>query len=303
MTRNERFPNLFMVGAPKCGTSSMVYWLGQHPDIFTPVWKEPGYFGADLTTRTERQSKASYLELFANWNSERYGLDATTLYLSSRSAALEIRDCSPAAVILVMVRNPIDAVYSMYLQNRFNGVEPLPSFERSLGAEADRAKQGSPPARGHLERLLYSKLYSYTDNISHYQWVFGTERVRVIVFDDIVKDPRATLDDTFQFLGVDASVTLSLNAQNTAKRAIFPWLSHFASGPPRWMGQFAQSFLSREARFRIRKAVLRFNARAAESPPMQPETRKLLIERFSPEIARLSNLLGRDLSHWVKEPA
>ena len=47
-------PDFFIVGAPKCGTTSLYYYLRQHPQIFMPDYKEPHYFGKDLNKRSDK---------------------------------------------------------------------------------------------------------------------------------------------------------------------------------------------------------------------------------------------------------
>ena len=51
MGNNLKKPNLFIIGAPKCGTTFLYYYLRQHPDIFFPSFKEPHFFGSDLNRK------------------------------------------------------------------------------------------------------------------------------------------------------------------------------------------------------------------------------------------------------------
>ena len=86
-------PNLFIVGAPKCGTTSMFSYLQQHPDIFMSNNKEPHYFGSDLTRigNLYNFTENEYLKLFLNANNEKIIGEASTHYLYSKTAPKEIK--------------------------------------------------------------------------------------------------------------------------------------------------------------------------------------------------------------------
>jgi len=298
----KRYPNLFLVGAPKCGTTSMAYYLGQHPDIFAPVWKEPMFFGVDFTRHNTSRSETDYLSLFEKWQNERYALDASTNYFYSRTAAKEIFDSAPEARILIMVRNPINATYSMFFENRFGGVEPIARFEDALAAEEERTKRGCPPARGSLEQLLYSRIYAYTSNIYRYRSIFGPKRVTVLVLDDFKRDARKEFIKVSDMLGLDGSCanTIDFSIKNAAKGALSRRLGVFAASPPGWAGRLTGRFLSKAQRLKIRNMIAQINTIPSDNPPMNPETRRLLAQKFAPEVERLSALLDRDLTHWLQ---
>lgn len=300
MQQAKGFPNLFLVGAPKCGTTSMAFYLGQHPEVFVPSLKEPTYFGRDLTFFGTRQTEEDYLALFQDWGPERYALDASTAYLCSRSAPIEIRNCATAPRILVMVRNPVEAAYSQYFQNVFDGAEFLNTFEDSFLAQDKRSSGELMPLRGTVERLLYSHVYQYSSHIRRYRDAFGPERVHVIVFDDFIADIRVCLDEVAQFLELEPFEAIRLEVKNPAKKALSPGLNRLTARPPQWMRALARTFFSRNERLKLRNAVRRLNTVPAKNPPMSPETRRILMRHFAPEVEKLSALLARDLTHWVK---
>ena len=63
-----KIPNLFIIGSPKCGTTSLANWLNNHPQIFMSKRKEPEYFCDDLIITKYRINKSSYMKLFASSN-------------------------------------------------------------------------------------------------------------------------------------------------------------------------------------------------------------------------------------------
>jgi len=99
-------PNFFIVGAPKCGTTSMTEYLKQHPDIFIPEEKEPHYFGSDLEYPRITKTEAQYLRLFSEAQDERRLGEASVWYLFSQRAAQEIYEFNPLSRIIIMLRTP-----------------------------------------------------------------------------------------------------------------------------------------------------------------------------------------------------
>ncbi len=295
-----RYPNLYLVGAPKCGTTSMAYYLGQHPEIFAPLLKEPTFFGSDLMTRAQRITKENYLQLYDEWATERYALDATTSYLASKAAPGDIFECAPEAKILVMVRNPVEAAYSLYWQNRFDMVEDLPTFEQSLKAEMDRANSGEIPQISNLDRKLYSRVFSFTSNIQNYLKMFSPENVRVIVLDDLRKDSNNCLHNVCDFLEISKQIDFSMERKNPSKRPISSLVARFSINPPHILKTAIRAVFPYKSRLATRNAVIRANTREEPYPPMRTETRRELVARFSPEVDRLSVLLKRDFSYWLR---
>jgi Sulfotransferase domain len=301
MKKDVRFPNLYLAGAPKCGTTSLAHWLGQHPDIFVPIVKEPVIFATDLTSASPRDPAAGAREHFESWETEPFALDSTTHYFFSEAAPREIADACSDARVYMLVRNPADAVHSMYNQLRFNGAERLGTLEESLDAEAERASSLRPIRFGFPENLLYSKIYAYSQNIPRFEAALGPSSVRVILFDDLVADPSAVTSSIFAELGIDPAVQrIEFSAKNKAKRSRIRWIHELAAYPPSWAGAISRPFLSKRVRMRVREWMKRANIVSHENPTLTRETRLRLIEQFRPEVEWLSGYLGRDLSGWTK---
>ena len=129
-----RRPNLFIVGAGKSGTTALYEYLNQHPAIFMSPVKEPHYFASDFyvkqstSTFSRFTDEHAYLRLFENAADEVWLGEASPSYLPSTVAASEIYKFNPASRIIIMLRNPIEAIYAAYHQFRFGLTEPLPTF-------------------------------------------------------------------------------------------------------------------------------------------------------------------------------
>src|SRR5215469_17477012 len=105
-------PSIFIVGAPKCGTTALYTYLKAHPDVFMSPLKEPQFFAEDLLgNRRNVCNWESYLALFAATGRRRAG-EASAVYLGSPSAATKIKHFSPAAQIVIMLRNPVEVMHA-----------------------------------------------------------------------------------------------------------------------------------------------------------------------------------------------
>ncbi len=121
-------PNLFIVGAPKCGTTAWYDYLRGHPDIFFPDVKEPSHFLTDFSAWPQVSDRAEYLRLFDESGDGRIIGEASPHYLYSDEAALNIREFNPDAKIIILVRDRADYLQSLYNEHLFNGVETIKDF-------------------------------------------------------------------------------------------------------------------------------------------------------------------------------
>src|SRR5580704_4939990 len=110
-------PDCFLVGAPKCGTTAMADYLAGHPDVFMAK-KEMHVFGADLhfASHFYRRNLGAYLQEFSRRTTQGVAGEASVWYLLSGQAAAEIKAFNPEARIVIMLREPVEVLYSLYYQ-------------------------------------------------------------------------------------------------------------------------------------------------------------------------------------------
>src|SRR5712691_4850030 len=184
-----RRPNFFIVGAPKCGTSALFAYLNQHPQVFMAHLKELHFFGTDVRYPA-RPTLDQYLLHFAKAREELRVGEASTSYLFSQSAAQEIRAFNPAARIVIMLRNPVDMMYSLHSEMLYWLNEDIEDFEAALEAEEKRKQGLLWPRRVHIiDYLYYRNVARFTAQVRRYFEVFGRDAVRVIIHDDLKADP------------------------------------------------------------------------------------------------------------------
>ena len=297
-----RGPDFFIVGAPKCGTTAMNSYLGQHPEVFMPEQKELHYFGTDLNSPVYVRDKDEYLAHFSEVCDEKRIGEASVWYLYSKSAAKEIKDFCPSASIVIMLRNPVDMLYSLHSQFLYNGNEDIRNFEAALDAEEDRKRGLRVPKSALLvEGLYYRETAKYMHQVQRYLHVFGSENVHVVIFDDFKSDTPSTYKETLHFLGVDETFHPNFRIINPNK-GVRSWALHsFLWRHPEIVVKLGRALVPRQLYTHLLYAIKRLNFQYTPRPPMNPHLRKRLQQEFALEVDMLSELLGRDLTYWSKD--
>jgi hypothetical protein len=251
-------PDFVIIGAQKCGTTTLYQHLAEHPNVLPASRKEvhffDGRFGRGLNwyrghfaTRAARRIR--------EWRREAPLLtgEASPLYLFHPHAARRLKAVLPGAKLIVVLRNPVDRAYSHYQRELRGGFEQL-TFEEAIEREEERL-------RGERERMLADEFYrSY--NYAHYSYkargryaeqlrawfeLFSREQFLILSNAELGRDPRATFERVHAFLGLPA------------------W------HPPEYT-----------------------HHNAARYGKMNPATRARLLEYFRPHNRQLAELLGRE---------
>ena len=210
MENSLKKPNLFIIGAPKCGTTFLYHYLRKHPDIFFPNFKEPHFFGSDLMRRNGAYNlnKSEYYSLF-NTNKKIIG-EASTLYIFSKNAAKEIHKFNPNAKIIIMLRDLVDLVHSLHAQFIFSGDEIIEDFSQALDMEHDRLNNKNIPKQTTvINKLFYtSNILELPENINSFINYFGSDNIKYVYLDEIKNDPKKLYFKILEFLNVDLNVQI-----------------------------------------------------------------------------------------------
>lgn len=298
-----RKPNFYIVGGYKCGTSLMHHFLRQHSEIFMPEVKEIYHFGSDLTFKYPKVTKEEYLEFFAGGKNEKRIGDATAAYLISRNAAKEIKQFNPYAKIIIMLRNPVELIYSLHSEMVYQGYELIKDFSSAINAE-DARRQGkdiSSYIRCPVENLYYLKVPLFTSQVKKYFDVFGKENVHIIIFDDLKRDTAGEYRKTLQFLGVSEQFQPNFKIVNPNKTVRSEKVRNFLKNAPHKYKQLGKIlFPFRMLRGKIFRGLLFMNTRNVNRPSMPEKLEYELKMHFKPEVNQLSTLLKRDLTSWTE---
>lgn len=296
-------PEFFIVGAPKCGTTAMQEYLRQHPDIFMPDMKEIHHFADDLLKHDDPfLDRDRYLSLFAGAHEHQLIGEASVYHLFSRNAARNIKSFCPNAKIIIILRNPVDMLYSRHAQLVYNGAEDILDFEASLAAEEKRRNGELIPKNIRIEKkLLHREVVKFTEQGKRYFDMFGRDKVQVIIYDDLRKDTAKVYQETLGFLNVNDSFRPDFKVINPNKRVRTRTLQHLLKTPPSLMRIAGKLLLPQSCRNLLLNGLKKLNTQFVPRQPMSPELRRRLQKEFTPEIKNLSELLGRDLTHWCTD--
>jgi len=293
--RALRRPNFFIIGAPKCGTTSLSVWLSEHPNIFMSPIKEPHFFNTD-----DRQAVTTldqYEALFCDATEEHLAVgEASVWYLSSVEAVPAIVRYQPEARFIVMVRNPLEMAPALHGEMLSSGLEYEQRFSRAwhLQDERRRGRRVPPAYRWARRRFVYGDVCSLGMQLRRLYITVSSNRVLTVNLDDICVDSRREYLKVLQFLGIPDDGRLKFPRYNPATAFRYPGLQ-----------RLVYPALELKDRLGIRIGLGLWtsvgNLMRIETPrePLTLEMRSVLKEYFSEDIALLGELLGRDLRRWL----
>ena len=280
---DREWPNLFVVGAGRAGTTSLWSYLRQHPQIFMSRLKEPHFFSR-VTPRQQRvvHDESEYKALFRSGRELPFRGEASPSYLWHPAAPAAIARVQPDSRIVISLRDPIARAFSSYRLRRRNGLDREPLLDIL------RAGLSGPDS----ELPQYFRAGGYLGPVTTYLQTFPGQ-VHVVVFEELAKDTRREVDRIFEFLGLEP-IAAQLDLTPLKRGA-----------PPR--NALARSLYSTRLRSVARAVVPpQFHARIENvalsrehSSELDAEARHVLAEFFAPERDPLERLLGRTLP-WPK---
>ena len=303
-------PNFLIIGAPKCGTTSLYSYVRQHPEIFMSFPKEPTFFGHEgeeglfngpgdnnesYRTRMVTELDA-YTALFNPVTTQKAIGEASTFYLYLPTAPLRIKKYIPDAKMFAVLRNPAERAYSNYLHLVRQLREPC-TFAEALREEPTRIRNN------WNEFWHYKSIGFYSEQVNRYYDTFGREQVHIYLHEDLQRDPLSLVKKIFEVLGVDASFVPDISKKwnvgympkNATREKCFYKL--------KTIGRFSKKHLPWRLHLPIHKTIALVGRLERPDqmprPPMPQEQRDSLLEDYREDIWKLEELLRRDLSHWL----
>jgi len=282
----EKWPNFFIVGARKSGTTSLYEILKDIPEIYMCPIKEPNYFNRKIIEDdhpTEKfRTEEKYLKLFKNVTNQKIVGEASA-YISDSDAPNLIHQVSPKSKILISLRDPVERVYSHYLM-LFGGGFISTSFRQEIEYEL---QNGSSSLMWGIK--MDEGLYS--EHIKRYSKIFGHDQVKIIIFEEFIKNTKETIEEILKFLELDKTLS-----NFSAKK-------HNPYAPAR--GLIAQQILNSKKIQRIARALTPESTRQTltnyillskkSKPKMSEKDRETLIKFYKDDVEKLKLILGRKL--------
>ncbi len=300
-----RMPNFFIVGAPKCGTTSLNEYLKAHARVFVSTPKEPFYFCTDFPRARKVRSEADYLDLFQDVRPHHsVAGEASAVYLYSQVAIERIHEFNPAARLIVMLRNPLELVPSLHAQLVFGLHEDEPDFGRAWHLQSERAAgKQVPPFCLAPQFLDYRSFGLLGRQLERLMSWFPREQVMLLFYEDFSQATGRCYQEVLQFLRLPDDGRQAfprLNRRKVHRSSKFAALRRLLELRHPQLAETVRGGVKRLGLEAPLQAVLRRNIARR---PLSPEMRQTLHDAFAEDIGRLADLSGRDLSHWLLHPA
>lgn len=303
-------PNFFIFGATKSGTSSLYFYLKQHPDIFMSGVKEPHFFGFEpdqevWEVRNGENQKNGYVvtdfseyqKLFEAGAVAKARGEASVMYIYLEGTAERIYAQIPDAKLVAVLRNPVERAYSAYLHRIREGDEPYESFMDALEAEPKRIAEGWAPL------YHYQNMGFYGEQLKRFYAQFPKEQLKVFLYEDLETEPERVIRDIYAFIGIDPAFKPNTKTRHNISGVPQSKLIHQAHRflkKPHPLKEFGKALLPGPLRGRVKRQLLsRLETQNLRKPPLGPEAKARLINAYREDIGVLQELLGRDLSHWL----
>jgi hypothetical protein len=295
-------PTFIVIGAGRCGTTSLHAWLAAHPDIHMaprksldfhvrgdpiPDWEQP--LARAMARRRAVGELDDYLALFEAGSSRQAIGEISPTYLQSIHAAPSIHKLNPRTRIVAILRDPVERAYSHFLGRQRDGIEPPGPFaarvEREIGL-------GMPDeiAFGH-----YLGCSRYHHFLAPYLELFPRDQIRLYLLEDMQREPARMFDDLQAFLGLTRRVEPDVSRRlNRTGLVANPMMRRLWTGSAR-LRTAMRPFLPAAVRHTGGALFLR----DVHRPPIDRGLRARLVELFRDDVRLLEPVLGRDLSPWL----
>jgi hypothetical protein len=301
----SRWPDFFIIGAPKAGTTALHSALSRHPALELSPVKEPKYFmcgdappplylgPGDAHSRREWVwRRDDYLALFANAAPDVLVGESTPLYLGDAAALLRIQSVKPDARLIAVLRDPVDRAYSNWMHLWSDGLEPESDFVTAVAMEDARRRRGWAPF------WRYRSLGLYGRQLARVRSLFPPEQLHVLRYRDLVESPEQTLSGVWQFLGVPDGPPPEVPKDNVKPFVPDTFRTRSLARLVRagaTVGSLAPPELWRSVEQRMLATLHNGGERR---PSLNPEQRKQVQGYFLEDLELLEQLTRRDFSEW-----
>jgi len=288
--RASRFPNAFIVGAAKCGTSSLHDYLRQHPDVFMTLIKEPHFFNRD----SEYERGIDYYLDTHFKGAEAFPVrgESSPSYLNAHEWVLPrlMEHVDAEAKFLVLLRDPVARAWSHYQHLARREFEDQP-FERALELEEERMRQDRHAWRGYFGDGLYTR------PLASWFAAFPRERFLVLLTHDLQARPAEVLAEVCRFLGIPDGFEFQSGLRRNPSGRNRSRLLMLLLYRPNLLKSLTKAMLPRSVAIPLKARLNELNL-AGGAPKLDPALAARLRRDYREEIEALEDLLGRDLSVW-----
>ena len=296
-----RLPNLLIAGVGKAGTTSLFYYLSQHPQVCASAVKEPRYFRLDDDSR-ELEPIESYARLFAHCGTQRYVMEASPQYFKGGARSVDlIRATLDRPRVVLMFRDPVARMWSEYRFKKSRLTIPAELTFDDYVARCEKVREGREPRTSENEAYYWLAGGAYVDHVGVWFDGFG-DHLAVWFFEHLVQDSPGFIARACRWLGIEDAPAASFNysIENKTEEVRSRALQRLALSANKEGGPLRNR---RSLKAPLRRAYYLLN-RQPQGERMSPETRDHLQEIFSASNAALAIELerrgrGEELPAWL----
>lgn len=292
----EKKPNFFILGAPKCGTTALAHWLGNHPNVFMAKPKEPHFYNSDARNQVAQRTRSEYFALFKDASKSQTSIgEASVWYLYSANAVQNILTENPEAKFIVSLRNPADLAYSLHRQLLLNGQENIRDLAEAWEAQPLRENGFKVPILCTDQSLLYyQKTCALGSQLERLYENCGKENVHTIFLDDLHERSSSVWNNLIKFLDLPPQHRTQfpkINGASERKSAFLSQSIRYISLARRIVG--APSF-----GMGIPAALDKWNRRDSSRQKTDAGMHEYLQKFFQAEVELIEEFTNRSLMHW-----
>ena len=310
----------FIVGAPRCGTSSLWRLFNQHPEVCFSAVKEPHFFSRfdlqslDETSLGELVTRAYVDRFFAARSDESLLMEASPTYFYAPERMRTILRLWPEAKFIIALRDPLTMIPSLHSRLLITGDETVSDLKRAWSLIPER-REGHRIPRSCIDArfLRYDEAARFATHLKNFLGAVGEQRCFVVLLDDLSSDPAGSYEEICRFLNLEPWLPTEFKIDRTNRSCRVKWLQRLLNRPPkrvqRWLA--SDQFLQRQGIARdgnglfrtvasLRKRILRWNEYPAPRKPLDDALKSKIAGHYRQEVEELSNIIGRDLSHWLR---
>ncbi|NEO98875.1 MAG: sulfotransferase [Symploca sp. SIO2E9] len=286
----NKLPDFIIIGAGKCGTTSLHNYLDQHPQIYICPTKETNFFiDEQRKAKMKRWGSISNLEdysaLFNHASPSQVIGEISTNYYAFPESAKLIHELLPEVKIIAILRDPAHRAFSEYQMFVRAGHE-----KRDFAEAISDSQKKSYVKRG----LYYSELLPFFDT-------FDRDKIKICLYEDFSQEPEKFVRDFFQFIEVDYNFIPDMTQRGrTGGLPKNKALNEFLKKPNPIRAAAAsvlKTFMPLESRQKLKSNIIQANSKKAK---LSLETRSKLIEFYCDDILKLQDLVERDFSAWLE---
>ncbi|MDP6456597.1 MAG: sulfotransferase [Candidatus Marinimicrobia bacterium] len=283
--------NAFIIGAQKCGTTSLLNYISEHDDILGHEQIEMSFFYKDEEYREGYEE--AWRRYYHSSNGNNIVVIAKNAHMYRDEKAIErLYNHNPKCKIIFIVRNPVDRAYSSYLMEK-NAWGEVSSFDELI-IQTLKTKDD-----WRYRVYIELGIYHY-----HLQRIFKYFKNNVIVIrlDDLRTMPEQTVKNIYFELDVDDSFTPDLTkSYNVTTKVRSEWYAKKSAKILRedfYLKKVLKSILNDSFTYRLGQYLRKINRKNGAHQPMDSHTREKLVEFYKPHNARLSRMFNMDFSCW-----